>query len=99
MNFLNKDLRKQLEKSVIKARNTVETRARSALERLAVVQPEPFRHMSPEERELRFWLRARGRQSGDILEGKTQTIDHLVSELAWIPMKDEKPNGFSVLHG
>jgi hypothetical protein len=39
--------------------------------------------MSPEERELRVWLRARGRQLGDTLEGKTQTIDHLVSELAY----------------
>jgi len=60
MNFLNKDLRKQLERSVIKARNIAETGARSALEWLAVEQAEPFKHMSPEERELRVWLRARG---------------------------------------
>ena len=83
MKFLDKDLRKQLEKSVIKARNIAETGARSALERLAVGQSEPFKHMSPEERELRVWLRARGRQLGDTLEGKTQTIDHLVTELAY----------------
>jgi hypothetical protein len=83
MKFLDKDLRKQLEKSIIKARNIAETGARSALERLAVGQAEPFKHMSPEERELRVWLRARGRQLGDILEGKTQVIDHLVSELSY----------------
>jgi len=83
MKFLDKNLRKQLEKSIIKARNIAETGARSALERLSVAQAEPFKHMSPEERELRVWLRARGRQLGDILKGKTQTIDHLVTELAY----------------
>jgi hypothetical protein len=84
MAALDPTLRRQLEKSVLEARTLAEGGARAALQQLAVDQSEPFAHMSPDERDLRVKLRARGRQIGDI-RSRTgqQTIDHLTVECAY----------------
>lgn len=57
---------RQLEKNVLATRAPAESGARAALRQRAVDQSEPFAHMSPDERDLRVKLRARGRQIGDI---------------------------------
>ena len=84
MPALHEKLRKQLEKTVIEARDIAEEAAREALKRLAVDQPKPFEHMTPDERELRNKLRAKARQLGDRRDnaGK-QAIDHLAVECAY----------------
>lgn len=84
MPALHEKLRKQLEKTVIAARDIAEEAATEALKRLAVDQPKLFGHMTPEERELRNKLRAKARQLGDRRDkaGK-QAIDHLAVECAY----------------
>ena len=81
---LASDLRKQLENVCIAARDAAEAAACSALKKRAVDQAKPFAHFNDEDKRLRRWLRARGKQAGDV-EGpdKTQTIDHLTQELAY----------------
>src|SRR5437867_2427235 len=83
MPALHENLRRQLEKVVIAARDTAEAAAKASLHRLAVDQPEPFKHQTPGQRKLRNQLRARARQLGDLLEQKKQAIDHLTHELAY----------------
>jgi len=84
MPALHEKLRKQLEKTVIEARDIAEDAATEALRRLAVDQPKLFEHMTPDERELRNKLRAKARQLGDRRDkaGK-QAIGHLVTECAY----------------
>src|SRR5690606_23639608 len=79
------ELRNQLERTIIRAREAAEAGARSALEALAVHRHEPYSSMTLEQRALRNRLRARGRQLGDRREpGRgTQTIDRLVHECAY----------------
>ena len=84
MPALASDLRKRLENVCIAARDAAEAAARSALQKRAVDQDEPFPHFSEADRRLRKWLRARGRQAGDTrFADKTQSIDHLTQELAY----------------
>jgi len=84
MSALPSDLRKQLEKVCIQARDRAEDAARSALKKRAVDAAEPFSHFTPSEKELRNRLRARGRQVGDVRQAnKTQSLDHLMHELAY----------------
>ena len=82
---LSPNLRKQLERAIVSARDVAETGARVALTSLAVHEREPYRHMSPEQRALRKRLRAHGRQLGDRRHASTgrQGIDHLVHECAY----------------
>ena len=82
---LSTNLRNQLERAIISARDVAETGARVALESLAVHEREPYRHMSPEQRAPRKRLRAHGRQLGDRRHAGTgsQGIDHLVHECAY----------------
>lgn len=81
---LSKELRRRLEKAVEEAREVAEAGVRAALKRLAVDRPEPFREMSPEERELRRALRAHARRLGDRLRPTgEQEIEHLVTECAY----------------
>ena len=84
MPTLASDLRKQLENVCIAARDAAEAAARSALKKRAVDQAKPFAHFNDEDKRLRRWLRARGKQAGDV-EGpdKSQSIDHLTQELAY----------------
>lgn len=85
MNTLASNLRKQLERTVVQARDNAEEGARAALEALAVHHHEPYGHMSPEQRSLRRRLRAHGRQLGDRFDARSGShgIDHLVQECAY----------------
>ncbi len=84
MAALHPNLRKKLEKAVIKARDIAEKAAKSALQSLAVDSPQPFDHMLPDPRQLRVKLRARGRAIGDILDAKGQQgLWHLIQETAY----------------
>lgn len=82
---LHQDLRKQLEKVIVEAREVSEDAARAALQQLAIDQAEPFKNMATDRRELRVKLRAKGRQLGDALEEKkkTQSIQHLTQECSY----------------
>ncbi len=85
MAVLNEGQRRKLEKTVERAREVAELGARAAIEQLAVHRPEPFAHLSAEERELRNRLRARARQLGDKRDTRSgdHQIDHLVVECAY----------------
>ena len=82
---LSPNLRNQLERAIVNAREVAEVGALAALESLAVHERAPYRHMSHEERALRNRLRAHGRQLGDRRHAGTggQEIDHLVHECAY----------------
>jgi hypothetical protein len=81
---LDKKLRKQLENTIIKARNVAEAAARIALERLCVGDSKPGEHLTEAMRQQRNKLRAHGRQIGDSRrDSAEQTIDHLVQETAY----------------
>ncbi len=84
MSALASELRKQLENTIVQARDKAEEAARSALKKRAVESSEPFSHFSQAEKSLRTRLRARGRQAGDsVHSNKTQSINHLTEELAY----------------
>ncbi|MGL5161267.1 MAG: hypothetical protein ACRC8E_03235, partial [Plesiomonas shigelloides] len=81
---LDKTLRNQLEKSVICARDLMETAATEALTRLGVEAPEAPAYLSDEERKLRNRLRAHARQLGDKLQANgKQIIKRLRGEMAY----------------
>lgn len=85
MKVLPTELRNQLERTIIRAREAAEAGARAALEALAVHHPEPYSSMTLEQRALRNRLRARGRQLGDRRDPSrgTQTIDSLILQCAY----------------
>jgi hypothetical protein len=84
MASLPESLRRQLEKTIVQAREEAEKGARAAIERLAVGLAVPFAAMSAAELELRDELRAHARQLGDPrkMSGE-QEIEHLMSECAY----------------
>jgi len=85
MNTLATELRRQLERTVVEARDIAEAGARGALETLAVHHHEPYGHMSGEQRKLRNRLRAHARHLGDRVDARSgaHAIDHLVHECAY----------------
>jgi len=84
MPTLPSQLRNQLERVVVQARDVAEAGARAALEALAVHHHEPYGHMYPAQRGLRNHLRARARQLGDRQDRSGRlTIDHLAGECAY----------------
>jgi hypothetical protein len=85
MPALATNLRNDLGRAIVNARRAAEAGARKALESLAVERHEPHGSMSPDERQLRNRLRARGRQLGDIRDKQqgTQLIDRLTHEVAY----------------
>lgn len=85
MQTLATELRRQLERAVVEARDIAEAGARVALEALAVHYHEPYSHMSGEQRKLRNRLRAHARHLGDRVEARSgaHAIDHLVHECAY----------------
>ena len=85
MTSLARNLRKDLEKTVKKARSVAETGARKVVEQLGVNHHEPYASMSSEQRALRNRLRSHGRQLGDRRDTQkgTQTIGRLVQECAY----------------
>ena len=85
MQPLDKDLRKDLEKTVKEARQVAEAAATAALEQFGVAEANPYPHLSESERELRRRLRVHGRQLGDTRDGQTQVQDcaRLIEEIAY----------------
>ena len=83
MPVLTTQQRNALESAVKQARRLAQTGANNALQHLATDQPEPFAHMSPEQRALRNRLRSKARLLGDILSEGKQQISHLSYELAY----------------
>ena len=85
MKTLSTKYRRQLERTVIEARDGAEAGARVALEALAVQHHEPYGHMGAEQRTLRRRLRAHARQLGDRPDARSggHGIDHLVHECAY----------------
>lgn len=84
MASLDRNLRRDLENAVKKARRIAEAGARQGLDQLAVGNPEPWPGLTAEQRKLRNRLRAHGRQLGDRLDGKgTQATDRIAGECAY----------------
>ena len=85
MKTLSPGYRKQLERTVVEARDIAETGARIALEALAVHHHESYTHMDSHQRTLRRRLRAHARHLGDRTDARSgrHTIDHLVHECAY----------------
>ena len=81
MHALATDLRNQLERTVIAARDIAEGAARAALVTLAVERTEPFPSMDEDQRRLRRALRAVARQHGG--GHKTAGMRALVEEMAY----------------
>src|SRR5437867_1331571 len=85
MSELDRDVRRELENAVRRARRLAEDGARKALKQLAVHHHEPWATSTPEQRSLRNRLRAHARQLGDRRDEKrgTQAIDRLTTECAY----------------
>ena len=85
METLSTELRRQLERTVVEARDVAEAGARGALEALAVHHHEPFAHMGGERRKLRNRVRAHARHLGDRFDARSgaHAIGHLVHECAY----------------
>lgn len=85
MATLDSNLRRALDRAVVKARGIAEDGARKALEGLAVGRKDAWPNMTPDQRTLRNRLRAHGKQLGDRRdeEKKTQAVDRLVGECAY----------------
>jgi len=84
MPVLTPQQRNTLESAVKQARKLSELGAFNALKAMAVNHPEPFAHMSAEQRALRNSLRSKARLLGDELPANgAQRIDHLSYELAY----------------
>jgi len=83
--FLDKKLRKQLQTTVIKARDIAEQAAQEALTRLSVGDASPASYLDDEQRALRNRLRAHGRQLGDLRDARTgqQETQRLCVEIAY----------------
>jgi len=81
---LSSNLRNKLENTVIAARDAAEEAAWAALQRLAVGKAKLPSHLTPQQRELRRKLRARGKQLGDKRhKNAEQDIHHLARECAY----------------
>jgi len=84
MAVLTPQQRNTLETAVKQARKFAEVGAFNALKAMAVNNPEPFSHMSAEQRTLRNNLRSKARLLGDELPASgAQRIDNLSYELAY----------------
>ncbi|ELI8098864.1 Eco57I restriction-modification methylase domain-containing protein [Yersinia enterocolitica] len=81
---LDKTLRNQLEKTVVRARELIEKAASEALTRLGVEIAEVPAYLNDNERKLRNRLRAHARQLGDKLQSNgKQSIEHLRAEVSY----------------
>lgn len=85
MASLERNLRKDLEKTVKSARRVAEAGARKAVAQLGVGEAEAPKHLTADQRALRNRLRAHGRQLGDRRDAKTGVQDtaRLVQECAY----------------
>jgi len=83
---LSQEFRRLLQKAVLKARAVAERGARASLESLAVHEPEPYKTLRPEQKELRRELIALAKQLGDDEDPRKKgslKIDHLSEKLAY----------------
>ncbi len=81
---LPREDRRKLETLIAQAREIAEAGALRALHAGSVAAKEAPGHASEAQKKLRVRLRAHGRQLGDSLRpDDTQTIDHLVNEIAY----------------
>ncbi|HIF9520228.1 TPA: Eco57I restriction-modification methylase domain-containing protein [Photobacterium damselae] len=80
---LDKALRKNLEDTVVKARDIVEVAVVEVLQRLGVSEAQAPSYLTDEERTLRNQLRAHARQLGDKLKEGKQETECLVNEMAY----------------
>ena len=85
MPALRKDLRSQLQTTVLDARRAAETGGREALVNLGVDAGKAPDHLKAADKALRNRLRACGRQAGDVRDERTdqQTLTHLVGVVAY----------------
>ncbi len=85
MKTLSTEHRRQLERTVVVARDIAESGAQGALEAIAAHHHEPYSHMTGEQRKLRNRLRAHARHLGDRVDARSgaHTIDRLVHECAY----------------
>lgn len=84
MSTLGKELRKQLENTVLKAREEAERGAAAALESYGVGEAKKPTHLDKAGEDLRKKLRARGRQAGDLRRpDDSQEVGHLIQECAY----------------
>lgn len=82
--ILSREHRKILETTVAQARAAAESGATKALQALTVGAKDVPAHATDAQKKLRVRLRAHGRALGDLLRpDDTQTIDHLVTEIAY----------------
>lgn len=82
---LDRELRKDLERTIGKARKAAEAGAERALQGLGVHLGAAPAHLDKAGRDLRNALRAHGRQAGDVRDERTreQGTGHLVQEVAY----------------
>jgi Eco57I restriction-modification methylase len=81
---LDKELRRDLESAVVKARDIAESAAAEELHRLSVPTKAPADYLADQQRALRNRLRAHGRVLGDIRRADgEQEIALLVTEVAY----------------
>jgi hypothetical protein len=85
MPALDPQLRRELERTIIEARNVTVKAIESSLRQLTVHEGKRGSHLSDEETTLRNRLRAHGRQIGDRRNSQSgvQAIDRLVQECAY----------------
>ena len=85
METLSTELRRQLARTVVEARDVAESGARGALETLAVHHHEPYGHMGGGQRKLRNRLREHARHLGDRVDVQSgaHATDHLLHECAY----------------
>lgn len=84
MSTLSKELRRQLERVVLAAREEAERGAAAALESFGVADAKLPGHLDEAGKVLRRKLRAHGRQVGDVRRpDESQEVEHLIHECAY----------------
>ena len=84
MSTLSKEFRRQLENTVLKARDEAERGAAAALEELGLSETKIPTHLNDAQQKLRRKLRAHGKQVGDTqISDNAWDISHLVHECAY----------------
>ena len=85
MATLSKEYRRQLENTVLKARDEAERGAAAALEELGLSETKIPTHLNEAQQKLRRKLRAHGKQVGDTqISDNAWDISHLVHECAYV---------------
>ena len=84
MQSLDRNLRRELERTIQKARDIAEAAANTALNQLGVGEARAYDYLSEDERALRRRLRVHGRQLGDEREAnRVQETIRLLEEVAY----------------